>query len=218
MGSLHNLKHSGGMAMLRHHHSLFETPPTPTHCPHAVCTAHRPKVTWDSLQRAQEAFTVKEKDGGRSKRGETKWLQHWPWFRQKEEQHSPTISFQLLPRKLPSPDCGTLSIVFDTKFIYICMYIYVYTYVYVYIYKHIEATAPFPWGNSVNTSHMVHGRAKEKKENKKYIGRDIYLFSLKLAFDMMIFYCRLREGREASVEFIFKFTPCFGESFLLPVR
>lgn len=59
---------------------------------------------------------------------------------------------------------------------------------------------------------MVHGRAKEKKKekkkNKQYIGQDIYLFSLKLAFDVMIFYCRLGQGRDkgSSFEFIFKFS------------
>lgn len=64
---------------------------------------------------------------------------------------------------------------------------------------------------------MVHGRAKEKKgkrrkkKTKQYIGQDIYLFfffSLKLAFDVMIFYCRLGQGRDkgSSFEFIFKFS------------
>lgn len=60
--------------------------------------------------------------------------------------------------------------------------------------------------NTLKLQHLFHGATvsiprtcymavPKKKENKKYIGQDIYLFSLKLAFDM-IFYCRLGEGRD----------------------
>lgn len=56
------------------------------------------------------------------------------------------------------------------------MYICIYIYVYVYKYKHIvQLQHLFPWGNSVNTSHMVHSRAKEKN-NKNYILVRILIF------------------------------------------
>lgn len=61
--------------------------------------------------------------------------------------------------------------------------------------------------------YLAHGTwpCERKKRKIKNIGQDIYLFSLKLAFDMMIFYCRLGEGRDkgSSFEFIFKFSPFF---------
>lgn len=67
-----------------------------------------------------------------------------------------------------------------------CMYIYINTLSY----------STFSMGQQCQ--YLAHGTwpCQRKKENKKYIGRDIYLFSLKLAFDMMIFYCRLGEGRD----------------------
>lgn len=85
---------------------------------------------------------------------------------------------------------------------------------YVYIYKHsFIATAPFPMGQQCQ--YLAHGSwscQREKNKTKQYIGQDISsFFPLKLAFDMMIFYCRLGEGRDkgSSFEFIFKFSPFF---------
>lgn len=68
-----------------------------------------------------------------------------------------------------------------------CMYIYINTLKLQHLFHGATVSIPRTWYMAV---------PKEKKENKKYIGRDIYLFSLKLAFDMMIFYCRLGEGRD----------------------
>lgn len=90
---------------------------------------------------------------------------------------------------------------------------------YVYIYKHIFiATAPFPMGQQCQ--YLAHGswpcqRKKRKiiiiKKKNNILVRIFIFFSLKLAFDMMIFYCRLGEGRDkgSSFEFIFKFSPFF---------
>lgn len=98
---------------------------------------------------------------------------------------------------------------------------------YVYIYKHsFIATAPFPMGQQCQ--YLAHGswpcqRGKKKKKKQNNILVRIFhlFFSLKLAFDMMIFYCRLGEGRDkgSSFEFIFKFSPFFllYNFFLFPV-
>lgn len=67
-----------------------------------------------------------------------------------------------------------------------CMYIYINTLKLQHLFHGATVSIPRTWYMAV----------PKKKENKKYIGRDIYLFSLKLAFDMMIFYCRLGEGRD----------------------
>lgn len=61
------------------------------------------------------------------------------------------------------------------------------------------ATAPFPMGQQCQ--YLAHGTwpcQRKKKKNKKnnILVRIFIFFSLKLAFDMMIFYCRLGEGRD----------------------
>lgn len=76
------------------------------------------------------------------------------------------------------------------------------------------ATAPFPMGQQCQ--YLAHGtwprQRKKRKIKNNILVRIFIFFSLKLAFDMMIFYCRLGEGRDkgSSFEFIFKFFPFFS--------
>lgn len=79
---------------------------------------------------------------------------------------------------------------------------YIHIRMYIYINTFLELQHLFPRGNSVDTSHMVHSRAKEKRIIKTiYWSGYSSFFSLKLAFDMMIFYCRLGEGRDKGSSF-----------------
>lgn len=57
------------------------------------------------------------------------------------------------------------------------------------------------------------GKRRKKKQNNILVRIFIFFFfSLKLAFDVMIFYCRLGQGRDkgSSFEFIFKFSSFFS--------
>lgn len=92
-------------------------------------------------------------------------------------------------------------------YIHICMYIYINTF---YSYS------TFSHGATVSIPRTWYMAVPKKKRNKNNILVRIFIFfSLKLAFDMMIFYCRLGEGRDkgSSFEFIFKFSPFFVYNF-----
>lgn len=129
--------------MLRHHHSLFITPPTPNPLP--ACSLHCTQAKSHVRQPAKSTRSIHSKGEGwreESKRGERERNKVTAALALVQTGEGAAQSYYIIPTsptlQLPSPDCGTLSIVFDTKFVYICMYIYVYTYVYVYIYKHIK--------------------------------------------------------------------------------
>lgn len=92
---------------------------------------------------------------------------------------------------------------------YICIYIYVCIYI-----NTFYSYSTFSHGATVSiprTWYMAVPKKKRKIKKTIYWSGYFIFFSLKLAFDMMIFYCRLGEGRDkgSSFEFIFKFSPFF---------
>ena len=170
---------------------LHPPPPPPTT---ACMQFSRQKVAWDSQQRAQEALKGEGEGGGRGGGGggERGRRGRGGGGGEKQSDCSTGLGFNrrrssivlyhssyLLPRvNSSSPDCVTLSIVFDTKkFVYACIYIYtyicvcIYIYIYIFIYTHTyvytcthcTATAPFP--TAQQCQYLAHGkRPCQRKE------------------------------------------------------
>lgn len=72
-------------------------------------------------------------------------------------------------------------------------------YIDIYINTHVYSYSTFSHGATVSipcTWYMAVPKKKKKNKKNNILVRIFIFFSLKLAFDMMIFYCRLGEGRD----------------------
>lgn len=92
------------------------------------------------------------------------------------------------------------------------MHVYMYKHIHMYVYINtFYSYSTFSHGAIVSipcTWYMAVPKKKKKKKKTIYWSGYLSFFSLKLAFDVMIFYCRLGQARDkgSSFEFIFKFS------------